>query len=134
MEQPFIAVIVTNTGAAMCALDGYPVVAMIGNTVARNGAPTESSHRLAERVHHGIYERPDPGPHRVELAHGQYALFYVGTQIGAGAHLVVIHQIQVTVSSGTAHRTVTLSGRGLAADEEPGQPVSIGVTAFQSAV
>jgi len=85
---------------------------------------------MMRSVSHGTYERQDPGPHRVVLAQGQSALLYVGTGIGAGAHLMVIHQIVVTLPSGPASLTVTLPRPGLAADVEPGQRLDIGITAF----
>jgi hypothetical protein len=129
--SPFLALILTNISTSPCVLDGYPGVAMIGNTIARTGAPTEPSHRLPDDVEHGIYARPDPGPRRVDLLPGQSAMFYVSTDIGTGAHIVVIHQIQVTLLPGGTSLTTTLSGFNLAADVEPGQRVRVGITAIQ---
>jgi len=133
MQQPFLAVIVTNNRESSCALRGYPKVAMIGNTVASTGTLTGPTHRFRERVSHGIYERQDPGPHRVSLQPHHSALFYVGTDIGAGAHLVVIHQILVGLGRGPASLALTLRSHGMPADLEPAQPLGVGITAFQTA-
>lgn len=130
-------VIVKNAGGQSCHLDGYATLAAYGYQVAwSSGAPIGPGHTLTLTVAHGpLYARTDPGPHRVTLAPGRAAIFYVGAGVNfsPGQGNYKITEIRVGYAGARASITVTVPKPGLAAISPTGQPVWLGITAFQAA-
>lgn len=123
-SQPFSDIAVTNTGTTPCALLGYPRIEARG-VLGREAATVP----LAIAVHHGLYERTDPGPQRVVLRPGHDAFFSVGTATAyqGGLHPITLRRLTV-VLPGTHVRKV-LSINLLASRPARGR-IPVGITAL----
>ncbi len=77
MSQPFDDISITNVGKRECVLTGYPQIAVAGH----HGWPSQPapSVPVGITVHHRIYERVDPGPHRVVVPPQHQVFYSIGT-------------------------------------------------------
>ncbi len=93
-SQPFSDIALTNTGTTPCALSGYPRIEARG--VLGSRATTVP---LAIAVHHGLYERTDPGPHRIALRPRHDAFFSIGTATAyqGGLHPITLRRLTVVL-------------------------------------
>src|SRR5262249_45624055 len=112
MSQPFSDIALTNTGTTPCVLSGYPHL----------------TSRPAMAVHHGLYEREDPGPHAVLIRPNHDAFFSVGTAAAyqGGRHPITLRRLTVVLPGTHVAKTVTIH---LLATRPPGTRIPVGITA-----
>jgi photosystem II stability/assembly factor-like uncharacterized protein len=125
MSQPFATIALRNHSPRPCTLRGYPRLTIYGH--GARGPVT----RLAIRPHQGsIYERDDPGPHRVLLAPRQAATFTMGTATAfqGGLHMLTITRLAITPPGDTSPLTVHFQ---MYASHPPDAPIPVGITALQ---
>lgn len=127
MSQPFSSIAVTNVGAASCVLRGYPRIHVWDHRgFWQNGrSPTV---RLGIRVHHGIYERVDQGPHRVVLRPHHQAFFSIatGTVFQGGQHMMTLTRLAVIAPGTQVSKTLSIK---LLTAMLPGRRIPVGITA-----
>ncbi|MCW2792442.1 MAG: hypothetical protein JWO76_1540 [Nocardioides sp.] len=123
MSQPFLDVAIRNRGDRSCLLRGYPTVRARGRSGSSGGSTPRD---LA--VHHGLYERPDPGPARVVLRPGGSAVFSIGTATAydGGQHLTLT-RLSVALPWSAAPLALRVQ---LPATRPVGRPVPLGITAI----
>ena len=125
MSQPFADLALTNTGTSPCVLRGYPRIAVWGHGGWQHPFPT-----VRERIvtHHGLYERRDPGPHRIVVRPHHNAYFSIGTATAyqGGLHMITLTRLAVTVPGVPVTRALSIR---LNATRPPGRPIPIGITA-----
>jgi hypothetical protein len=121
-SAPFLIVTLRNSAAGPCTLSGYPGVAVY---TAASTAPVPIA------IQHGTYERPDPGPHMVQLPAGGLASFALGTSTAySGGMNVTITKITIRLSDrDTTAVPVNIPG-GLGATSNQSAPLPVGITAF----
>jgi hypothetical protein len=130
MSQPFSDIAVTNTTAASCVLRGYPRIHVWGHQGWQHSrTPTV---RLGILVNHGIYERVDQGPHRVEIRPHHEAFFSIGTATAyqGGLHIITLTRLAVVLPGTNVSKTLTIS---LPATRPPGRRIPLGITAVTDA-
>jgi hypothetical protein len=124
-SQPFAIIGLTNTGAHVCALSGYPSVQLWGYAGA--GA-TGRSGQLAVAVTHGpIYEVSNSGAVQVVLRRGGSASFAVGFGTGYSATYTIV---RVAVLAGPKTVYIELPLHALASAPRAGGPIPVGETAL----
>jgi hypothetical protein len=84
---------------------------------------------LAISVHHGLYERADPGPRRVVLRPHHEVFFSIGTATAfqGGLHPILLTRL-IAVLPGT-HVPLTVPIH-LLASRPPGRRIPVGITAI----
>ena len=127
MSQPFADISVTNSGRRACVLTGYPRVAVVGFR-AWPDKPAPSM-RLRIAVHHGIYERVDPGPHRLVLQPLHDVFFSIGTATAyqGGLHPITMNRLSVILPRTHTPKTLAIN---LMATRPPGRKIPVGITAL----
>jgi hypothetical protein len=126
MSQPFSDISLTSDRATPCVLSGYPrirVQGLLGDDRDEEPLP------LAISVHHGLYERADPGPHRVVLRPRGRLYFSIGTGTAyqGGLHPITLTRL-VAVLPGT-HLPMTVPIH-LLATKPPDEKIPVGITAI----
>jgi hypothetical protein len=83
---------------------------------------------LAITVHHGLYERTDPGPHRVLLRPHQDAFFSIGTATAnqGGAHLITLRRLTVVLPGTHVPKVLSIN---LPASRPAQGNITVGITA-----
>ena len=104
-SQPFSDVALTNNTTTSCSLSGYPRI----ETWGIRGSGQARTVPLTISVHHGLYERTDPGPHRVVLRPKHDAYFSIGTATAYQGGLHPITLTRLTVILPGTHLPQTLS-------------------------
>jgi photosystem II stability/assembly factor-like uncharacterized protein len=125
MSQPFATIALRNHSPNPCTLRGYPRLTVFGH---RARGPVT---RLPSHPRQGsIYERDDPGPHRLLLAPSQVATFSVGTATAfqGGLHMLTITRLAITPPGNTTPLTLHIQ---MYASHPPGAPIPVGITALQ---
>jgi hypothetical protein len=122
-SQPFVTITLRNHGSRTCKLRGYPGVEVVGH-----GESTPDSGMAVDLRRGSIYERSDPGPHRVLLRPGALASFNVGTGTAydGGRDLLTLTRLIITPPGNRA--TVSLAVQ-MHASRFAGRPIPVGVTA-----
>ena len=125
MSQPFVDISITNTGAQTCSLTGYPRIAVAGH----RGFPDQPAPAVpvAIAVRHRIYERVDPGPHRILVSSRQHVFFSIGTADAYDGPLYTLTRLTV-ILPGT--RTPKVLAVGHLANGPPGRKIPVGITAI----
>jgi len=126
MSQPFLIVVVRSTSDRPCRLEGY-----LDLVEARRSIPGQPGDMpVAFRVHHSVYERQDAGPKPIGVSASHPAFFYVGTVLAfrGGLHAIVLNELAFGLPG---PRTVVHLPVRLAANNRPGKPYPIGITALE---
>ncbi len=126
MSQPFLVIALANRATKRCRLRGYPAIGAWGH---RADQPVT---RLTLAVRHGsIYQRQDPGAHRVVLgAHGA-AWFSLGTATAydGGRDPYLITRLTVTAPGAATPIPLRVN---LLATAPAGAAIPVGVTAVEA--
>lgn len=125
MSQPFADISITNSGRRACELSGYPRIALAGH----RGFPDQSGSvsPVAITVRHLIYERVDPGPHRLVVPPRHHLYFSIGTADAADGPIFTLTRLTVTLPGTSTPKTIRLS---LLANAPPGRKIRVGLTAI----
>jgi hypothetical protein len=126
MSQPFSDIALTSNRTTTCAISGYPRIRARGFLGEdRHGEPLA----LAISVHHGMYERVDPGPRRAVLRPHHPLFFSVGTATAyqGGLHPIMLTQL-IAVLPGT-HVPITVP-IDLLATKPQDRKIPVGITAI----
>jgi hypothetical protein len=126
MSQPFSDIALTNTGTTSCVLLGYPGIRVRGFRGEDRRAGTVP---LAISLHHGLYERTDPGPRRVVLRPEHKVFFSIGTATAfqGGLHLITLTQLIAVLPGTNVPATLSID---LLASSPPGKRIPVGITAI----
>lgn len=127
MSQPFADLEIRDTAATPCLLRGYPAIAAWGHH-GWTRRPGTQLVRLGLVLHHGLYERRDPGPHPVVVGPHHPGLFSIGTATAyqGGLHPIMIDRLVVVLPGVRTPLRVHLS---LVATRPSGARIPVGVTA-----
>jgi hypothetical protein len=126
MSQPFLVIVLVNRASTPCRLRGYPTLRAWGHRAARPVTP------LPLVVRHGsIYQRQDPGPHRLELKTHEAASFSLGTATAydGGKDPYLITRLAVTAPGAAAPARLRVD---LPATAPAGAAIPVGVTAVEA--
>jgi hypothetical protein len=125
MSQPFGDISITNSGVKACLLTGYPRIAVAGH----RGFPDQPAPAVpvAIKVHHGIYERVDSGPHQLLVPPRRQAFFSIGTGDAYDGPLFTLTRLTVTLLGIRSPKVLTL---GLLANGPLGRKIPVGITAI----
>lgn len=123
-SQPFSDIALSNAGAKACALSGYPRIEARGVL----GSDQATTVPLALTVHHGLYERADPGPHRIVLRPRHPAYFSIGTATAyqGGLHPIILTRLTVVLPGTDVFKMLGIS---LAATRPARGKIPVGITA-----
>jgi hypothetical protein len=123
-SQPFSDIALINTGTKPCVLSGYPRIEVRGV----RGSDQATTVPLAVAVHHGLYERKDPGPHRVVLRPRHRAFFSIGTATAyqGGLHPVTLRRLTVVLPGTHVPQALSVN---LLASGPAGGKIPVGITA-----
>lgn len=125
MSQPFVDISITNSGARACVLTGYPQVVAAGHRgFLDQPAPAVP---VAISVHHGIYERVDPGPHQVLVPPRHHVFFSIGTGDAYEGPLFTLTRLTITLPGTRSPKVLTV---GLLANGPLGGKIPVGITAI----
>ena len=125
MNQPFVVIAVTNTGA-ICTIDGYPGLGISGVVGFHGTGPDKA---LPATVSRGSdFERTDPGPQLITLRTGAAASFAVGTTLNL-EQPYTITELAVTPPNGYTQVSLPVT---FDTSANPGKPISLITTAFTS--
>jgi hypothetical protein len=126
MSQPFADMAIEDTGTTPCAISGYPRIGVRG---VRAEDRDSSARPLPISVHHGLYERKDPGPLRLVLRPGHPLFFSVGTATAfqGGVHLLRLTRLVVVLPGTRVPRTIRID---LLASRPAGRRIPVGLTAI----
>lgn len=127
MSQPFADISVTNTGARSCVLRGYPRITAAGHRGFGDQHAPAVPVAITVCHCHGLYERVDPGPHRVVVAPGHRVFFSVGTADAFDGPLVTLTRLTVVLPGTRSAKVVPVS---LLANAPPGHRIGVGITAI----
>jgi hypothetical protein len=124
MSQPFDDISVTNSGATPCVLTGYPRIAVMGHR-GWPGNPAPLVH-VGICVHHGLYERVDPGSHRVVVPPQHRVFFSIGTADAYDGPLFTLTRLTVILPGTGSPKVLAIT---LFANGPPGRRIPVGLTA-----
>lgn len=124
MSQPFDDISITNVGTRECVLTGYPQIAVAGH----RGWPSQlaPSVPVGITVHHRIYERIDPGPHRVVVPPQHQVFFSIGTADAYDGPMFTLMRLTVILPGTRSPKVLPVS---LLANGPPGRKIPVGLTA-----
>jgi hypothetical protein len=99
-SQPLTVVAFYNVSSTACYLIGYPTI---------DAASDGSQSVPVSAVHSGNYERPDPGPSRVDVPPGGAVSFAIGssTAMGGGLHPKMLTRLTLSLPAAGGHLQVS---------------------------